>query len=53
MRWPVDGGIEAACRHLVASCDPIDDVRGSAVYRAEAALELVRRALRQIAEPTS
>jgi CO/xanthine dehydrogenase FAD-binding subunit len=34
--------------HL-ASLTPIDDVRGTAEYRQEAAVELVRRALRQLA----
>jgi CO/xanthine dehydrogenase FAD-binding subunit len=33
--------------HL-AGLQPIDDVRGSAAYRREAALELVRRALARL-----
>jgi CO/xanthine dehydrogenase FAD-binding subunit len=35
--------------HL-SGLSPIDDVRGSAAYRREAALELVRRALRRVLE---
>ena len=37
-------------RHL-ASLSPIDDVRGSAVYRQEAAREIVARAIRMAVQP--
>jgi CO/xanthine dehydrogenase FAD-binding subunit len=33
---------------LAAALRPIDDVRGSAAYRTEAAAELLRRALREL-----
>jgi CO/xanthine dehydrogenase FAD-binding subunit len=42
-----DSAAVARPDHL-AGVSPIDDVRGTAVYRREAALELVRRALRRV-----
>ena len=47
---PADAALADAVRDAdVAAClAPIDDVRGSAAYRAEAAAELVRRALAQV-----
>jgi CO/xanthine dehydrogenase FAD-binding subunit len=39
--------LTASPEHL-AGLSPIDDVRGTAAYRREAALELVRRALRRV-----
>jgi len=46
---PLDGRIGDAARpeHL-ASLSPLDDVRATAAYRQEAALELVRRALNEL-----
>lgn len=38
---------------MLAPLSPIDDVRASAAYRAEAALELVRRALALAAQPAA
>ncbi|MGC8879369.1 MAG: FAD binding domain-containing protein [Anaerolineae bacterium] len=40
--------IEQAGRYVVQAARPIDDIRGSARYRAEAAAALVRRALRHL-----
>jgi CO/xanthine dehydrogenase FAD-binding subunit len=44
---PIDGrlGTVAAPEHLAQVLAPIDDVRGSAAYRSDAALTLVRRGL--------
>jgi CO/xanthine dehydrogenase FAD-binding subunit len=36
---------------MLATLLPIDDVRGSAAYRLDAALTLVRRALQELAQP--
>lgn len=49
---PCDGSLADAVEpaHLEA-LSPIDDVRGSAAYRREAALTLVRRALGELAAP--
>ena len=47
---PIDAGIAAlvAPEHLAQAIAPIDDVRGSAAYRVDAALTLVRRGLSEI-----
>ena len=47
---PFEGGVEGlvTAGHL-ASLSPIDDVRGTAAYRREAALVLVRRSLEELA----
>jgi CO/xanthine dehydrogenase FAD-binding subunit len=45
---PASAGI-ATAEHL-AALSPIDDVRGSAAYRREAALTVVRRALERALE---
>ncbi len=47
---PVDGDLgEAVHASDLAALTPIDDVRGSAAYRRDAALEIVRRAVRAAA----
>ena len=43
----------AEVREHLAALNPIDDVRGSAAYRREAALELVRRALARVLAMTA
>ena len=47
---PIDGGLGTvvAEEHLAQVLAPIDDVRGSAYYRHDAALTLVRRALAEL-----
>jgi CO/xanthine dehydrogenase FAD-binding subunit len=47
-RLDADVAALAMAEHL-APLSPIDDVRGTADYRREAALTLVRRALRELA----
>ncbi len=47
-----DGAIAEAARLASAAVQPIDDVRGSAVYRSEMVKALVARALRQLAAET-
>ncbi len=48
---PADATLPGAVRDedVAPSLSPIDDIRGSAAYRAQAAAELVRRALAQVA----
>ena len=43
----LDGGLGAlvAASHLTGALDPIDDIRGSAAYRGDATLTLLRRGL--------
>ena len=50
---PADAGLadSIATAEVAAALRPIDDVRASAAYRAEAAAELLRRALRGLAGP--
>jgi CO/xanthine dehydrogenase FAD-binding subunit len=47
---PIDAGLGtlACAEHLAQALAPIDDVRGSAAYRNDAALTLVRRALGEL-----
>ena len=45
---PVDGLAEVVTREHLASLSPIDDVRGTAAYRLEAALTLLRRSLSEV-----
>ncbi len=47
---PIDAGLAAVVReeHMTQALAPIDDVRGSAHYRNDAALTLVRRALAEL-----
>jgi CO/xanthine dehydrogenase FAD-binding subunit len=49
---PIDAGLASltAAEHLRQALAPIDDVRGSAAYRNDAALTLVRRALAGLGE---
>ena len=49
---PLAGGADLVTAADLASLRPIDDIRASAVYRADAALTLVRRALASLALPT-
>lgn len=46
----LDGGLGAcaAASHLIGALEPIDDIRGSAAYRWDAALTLVRRGLAEL-----
>jgi CO/xanthine dehydrogenase FAD-binding subunit len=44
---------DAVAAHDFAELSPIDDVRGSAAYRREAAREIVTRALLQAAAPAA
>ncbi len=52
---PIDARLATvACEeHLAQALSPIDDVRGSAQYRNDAALTLVRRALAELGTKTS
>jgi CO/xanthine dehydrogenase FAD-binding subunit len=49
---PAGGGLArlVAEADVAAALAPIDDVRGSAGYRVEAATELLRRAVAELAE---
>jgi carbon-monoxide dehydrogenase medium subunit len=48
-----DAAISAAAEILVAACDPLDDVRGSAEYRLMLVPELLKRAIRRAQETRS